>query len=201
MSAPTPPRLGATAVLAVLAMTAPSAYAQNASTCWVDPGHGTHAEAAERPSPLDSASIRLGGAEVKVCYGAPSARGRMIMGQLVEYGVPWRAGANEATTLRLAFPADVGGVRLRAGAYSLYVIPGRESWQVVLNSDVERWGVPIDIGVSGSDVGTAIVRPETVGDMVERLVYHLEPAGENAADLVMDWEHTRIRIPIRKTEG
>jgi len=45
------------------------------------------------------------------------------MGDLVPYGEPWRAGANEATAIHLTAPARVGGVALEAGSYSLYTVP------------------------------------------------------------------------------
>ncbi len=48
--------------------------------CWVS---GSRASLSSRASPLDSVVARLGGAEVKVCYSRPSARGRAIMGELV----------------------------------------------------------------------------------------------------------------------
>ena len=198
--APTMPLPIRTAGIALaLALSAPPASAQDASACWLM--RGTHAEAAERPSPLDSASTRIGGAEVKVCYGAPSVRGREIMGGLLPWGEPWRAGANEFTSIRLAFPAEVAGVRLEPGAYGLYVIPGERSWTVVLSGQAERWGDPIDEGVRAADVGTGTVTPEATEGMVERLAFRFEPAGQGAADLLLEWERTRVRIPIRRMDG
>ena len=39
------------------------------------------------------------GKNVKVAYGQPSKRGRVIFGDLVPYGQVWRTGANEATEI------------------------------------------------------------------------------------------------------
>jgi len=73
---------------------------------------------------LDSAQVSIGGQVLKVCYGRPSVRGRQVAGGLVPYGEPWRLGANEPTTLHVPFTADIGGVRVEPGSYSLYVVAG-----------------------------------------------------------------------------
>ena len=44
------------------------------------PGCGYPADAAERPSPPDSVEIPLGEATAKLCYGRPSAKGRVMVG-------------------------------------------------------------------------------------------------------------------------
>ena len=130
------------AAAAGLALAAAPASAQAPTDgCWL--ARGTPEAAAGRPSPLDSAVVTLGGQRAKVCYGAPSARGRDVMGSLVPYGQPWRLGANEATALYLPFPAELGSVRLDPGVYALYAVPGAERWTVVVNGTPQRWGIPI----------------------------------------------------------
>src|SRR5688500_17753360 len=86
----------------------------------------TPQEAAQRPSEHRSLSFNLGPNPALLCYGAPSARGRDIMGGLVPYGEPWRIGADEPTTLHLSSRANVGGVALQPGSYSLYAIRSEE---------------------------------------------------------------------------
>ncbi len=151
-------------------------------------------EAAERPSPLAATAIDLGSTQGQICYGAPSARGREIMGGLVPFGEPWRAGANEATAIHLDGPATIGGVPIDAGSYSLYVIPNESEWQVFLNSNVERWGIPISDEVRSTEIGSFTVTPEPTDQMVETLTYRFEPMGNGMGDLVLEWENTRIRM-------
>jgi hypothetical protein len=51
-----------------------------------------------RKSPLDSLTFSISGKQVKVCYGRPSSRGRVMLGGAdIPYGKLWRTGANEAT--------------------------------------------------------------------------------------------------------
>src|SRR5690606_3942966 len=153
-------------------------------------------ELASRASPPDSTSAQLGDGVVKVCYSAPSARGRQVFGGLVPYGQPWRLGANEATTIHVTVPAEIGTVRVEPGTYSLYAIPGESEWTIVVNRAANRWGIPINEGVRAQDVGSFTVTPETT-DHVERFSIGLQPAQDGAAQMVIAWETTRVTVPVR----
>lgn len=164
--------------------------------CWI---RGPADKLAERPSSLDSISIQIGGGAIQLCYSRPSAHGRKIMGELVPFDQPWRLGANEATTIHVPFAAEIAGVRVAPGTYTLYVIPGASKWQIVVNRGVQRWGVPIDKDVRAKDVGSGTVTAESLGSPVETLTLKFAPAAGNATELVVEWEKTRVRIPIRRT--
>src|SRR5690349_18239916 len=178
-----------------LVLIAMLATARSPSPCWI---RGQPSEAAQRSSPLDSASIQVAGATIKVCYSRPSARGRQVMGGLVPFDQPWRLGANEATSIQIPFAADVAGVRVPPGTYSLYAIPGVSSWQIVVNRGVERWGIPIDDTVRSKDVGAGRVTTEALAAPVETLTLTFANAEGNATELVVEWEKTRVRVPIRR---
>lgn len=160
-------------------------------SCYI--ANGTAAEAQERPSPLKSVDFSVGGHEGLLCYGAPSARGREIMGGLVPYGEPWRVGANEPTTIHLTGPATIGGVALEPGSYSVYAEPGEDEWEFFINSNAERWGIPIDASVRSTEVGSFTVEPETIDETVETMTFRFEPNDEGTmGDIVMEWENTRV---------
>lgn len=175
-----------------------SALAQESPACAFQ---ASGEELMNRASPPDSTAIRLGGQVAKVCYSSPRARGREIMGDLVPFGQPWRLGANEPTTLHLTFAADVGGVSLEPGSYVLYAIPGEDQWEIVANGATERWGIPIDESVRSEDIGSAAVTPEETDEMVENLTLRFEPQDESSAHLVVEWERTRLRIPVSRTDS
>jgi len=176
-----------------------TAAAQEAPGCFLR--GATPSEAAERASPLDSTTVTLGNAEAKVCYGAPSMNDRVIMGELVPFDAPWRLGANEATALHLTFPATVAGVPLQPGSYSLYTVPTSGDWEVVVNAEHERWGIPINDEVRGMDIGSASVTPESISAPVERMRLSFDRISDTEAHLVMEWETTRLRIPVVHTGG
>lgn len=168
---------------------------QESPACWLRPGVTPEA-AAERVSPRDSASIQLDAGIAKICYGAPSVRGRTIFGELEEYGQPWRMGADEATALHLTFPAEVAGIPVDPGAYSLMGIPGRDTWEIIVNNNAQRWGIPITDEVRSQDVGTSTVTPEELDSSVEQLRYRFESEGADRATLYLEWANTRIPISI-----
>lgn len=167
-----------------------------------DPGcflqRGTHAEAAERASPLDSASITLGGDMAKVCYGSPRARGRVIMGELVPFARLWRTGANEATGLHLEFPAEVAGIELEPGSYSLYTLPAEGEWTIFVSTEFERWGVPIAESVRAAEVGEATVPATETDEHVENMTFTFDRIDDTSATLILEWERARVEIPVRR---
>lgn len=188
--------VGASSVALLTLGRTPQARAQrSASACWI---RGAASEATRRPSPLDSSSVALDGGTIKVCYGRPGRHGRVVMGQLVPYGSAWRLGANEATSIRLSFPARIAGIDVAPGAYSLYAIPEAKKWRIVVNRDPERWGVPIDDEVRTKDVGSAVVPAEHLDKPVETLTITLRKQSSSAAMMEVDWENTRVRIPVER---
>jgi hypothetical protein len=158
----------------------------------------TPEEARQRVSPHSSLSFNIGSLNLLLCYGAPSARGREVMGDLVPYGEPWRIGADEPTTLHVSAPVNVGGIALEPGSYSLYAIPGEDEWQFFINTNWERWGIPIDASVRSTEIGSFTVTPQEIPTTAEQLQYEWEPAagGDPGGELLLEWENTVLAIPI-----
>lgn len=192
MPRPTKTLLSALALLAVIA--GPEPVEAQVPACTF---RGAPDALATRESPLDSVMIRLGDATAKLCYGRPSARGRVMVGGEDPFGLPWRMGANEPTTLHLPFPARVGSVDVGPGSYTLYAVPEADSWTIVVNDNTNRWGIPLSPEVRRSDVGTFTVRPSPLQPPVETLTFRFEGGGASGA-LVYEWEGTTFRIPIAR---
>src|SRR5688572_8832538 len=85
--------------------------------CW---SRATGAALTGRPSKFDSTAVKLRAGQVKVCYSAPKANGRQVVGGLIPFGTPWRLGANEATAIYMPAKGTIGGVAVDAGWYTLY---------------------------------------------------------------------------------
>lgn len=184
------------ALVLVAARRTPShSFAQATDACWLQ---GKTSELALRASPHDSASIAMDGGTVKVCYGRPRQIGRPIMGSLVPYGEPWRLGANEATAIRVPFRARIAGVSVEPGWYSIYAIPAAKQWQIVVNSQAQRWGIPIDAAVRAKNVGTGTVPSEHVTPLVEALTITLNAASPTRATMNIEWADTRVKVPIER---
>lgn len=146
-------------------------------------------------SPRDTARLALpAGKQVFVDYGRPLMRGRRIMGELVPWGRPWRTGANAATTLVTEVDLQIGGTLVPRGTYTLYTLPGRQRWTLIINRQTGQWGTQYDASRDLARIPmqrTALTRP------VEQFTIRLVPAQGNRFELVMEWEHTRVAVPVQ----
>jgi len=156
---------------------------------------------ATRKSPLDSVSFTVGGNAMRVCYGRPSLRGRkMLGGRAVPFGKVWRTGANEPTMIHATGPIAIAGIRIPAGSYSLYTVPGPNEWEIVVNRSITPWGEESNYtdAVKAQEVGRAKVKAEVLTTPVEVFTIRPEPASGDASALVLEWGKTRVRIPLGK---
>jgi len=140
----------------------------------------------------------VAGKPVKVCYGRPSARGRVMIGGELPYGTLWRTGANEPTTIFTPVILSVAGLTLPVGRYSLYTVPGETEWEIVINPVVLESGHTqyYTDEVKAHELGRAKVKSEPRKAPLETLTLRAEPSRSNATALVLEWEKTRVPIPI-----
>jgi hypothetical protein len=153
-----------------------------------------------RPSPLDSLTFTVGGHKVKVCYGRPSLRGRaMIGGDAVPYGKLWRTGANEPTIFYTPVKLDVAGIAVAPGLYSLYTVPGKTEWEIIVNRATSQWGHESRYTdeVKKQEVGRGKASAEKLEAPVEQFTIRAEPGSGGAQSLLLEWEKTRVRIPVK----
>lgn len=145
-------------------------------------------------SPRDSVTARVGGADVSVAYGRPSMRGRRIMGQVVPWGQVWRTGADNATHFVTTRDLMVGGTRVPAGIYSMWSIPGPDGWTLILNSQSGQWGTEYH---AERDFARIPVRTERISSPAELVTMRfMESGGGQGTTLAIDWENTRVLVPI-----
>jgi len=85
---------------------------------------------APAPSPFCKIEQKVGLTDVSVEYSRPSVKDRTVFGGLLQYGQPWRTGANAATKFTFSENVKVGGKELSAGEYALITVPGKESWEL-----------------------------------------------------------------------
>jgi DUF2911 family protein len=152
-----------------------------------------------RKSPLDSLSFKVANQPVKVCYGRPSSRGRVMLGgKGVPYGKLWRTGANEPTIFFTPIPLTVAGIVVAPGVYSLYTVPGRNEWEIIVNRSISQWGREDQYTdqVKAQELGRAKVKSESVSSPIETFTIRAEPDGNNAR-LVLEWEKTRVKITFK----
>jgi Protein of unknown function (DUF2911) len=146
-------------------------------------------------SPLDSATATIAGANVVIEYSRPSLRGRAL-DLLVPAGQVWRMGANNATSFATDRPVRFGGTLLPAGAYSLFIDRGRDSWTLIINRQTGMSGLDRDPGQDIVRVPLVVVTRESP---VETLTLGVEPGGSGEGVLRMQWG--RIDATARFTVG
>jgi hypothetical protein len=152
-----------------------------------------------RKSPLDSLSFKVAGQTVKVCYGRPSSRGRVMLGgEAVPYGKIWRTGANEPTIFYAPVALKVAGIAVQPGVYSLYTVPGASEWEIIVNRSTSQWGKEDEYtdAVKAQEVGRAKVKAESASKPIETFTIRAEAGGAPAA-LILEWEKARVRIPFQ----
>ena len=99
-------------------------------------------------SPPGEASVKFDdGKTVTIQYSRPSMRGRKIFGGLVPYDQVWRTGANAATSLKTDVDLTIGGANVPAGNYTLYSLPGVNSWKLIINNKGTRYCAPARLTV------------------------------------------------------
>jgi hypothetical protein len=151
---------------------------------------------ASRPSPAAKASCTLAdGKTITMDYSSPRAKGRKIYGGLVPYGEVWRAGANEATTFVTTGELMVGGTHVPAGGYTIFAIPNKDKWTLVVSKKTGEWGTAYP-GAS-EDLARIDMKASTLPAAVENFTIAFDKTASGCT-LRMDWETTRASIDISK---
>ncbi len=151
-----------------------------------------------RASPIAISSARYKDTYIKVTYGQPQKKGREIFGGLVPYGEVWRTGANEATEITLTKDTYVNGVILKAGTYSVFTIPDKIKWTIIINREIGLWGsynYNEKLDVMRFDV--PILNPD---EPYESFTIKIDQNNDKA-ELYMVWDRTKVSIPIRFTDA
>ena len=130
---------------------------------------------------------------MRVIYSRPQKQGRPIFGGLVQYNVPWRLGANEATEIEFFSAATVAGKSVKAGRYIIYCIPQETKWTLVLNSNLYSWGLEQNRLM---DLVHFEVPVEKTNLAIEYFTIACEKTSEKSTTLVFLWDDVKAKLPI-----
>ena len=157
----------------------------------------------------------MGMASVTIDYNSPDVtspagedRTGKIWGQLVPWGIapnpfypgfgtaenmPWRAGANQNTTITFSHDVEIEGQPLAAGTYALFMAPGEEEWTIIFNKNSSAWGSFFyDPSLDSLEVK---VQPAKSDFFREWLTYEFDDRQLDTAQAVLHWES--LRVPFR----
>ncbi len=149
---------------------------------------------------------RIGLTDVTINYDRPHVKGRegKIWGQLVPVGytdqgfgsskaAPWRAGANENTTIEFSTDVKIEGQPLPAGKYGFFIAYDPNACMLIFSKNSSSWGSfyydPKE------DVLQIKVKPVALEKSVEWLKYEFSDQTEDAATISVNWE--KLCIPFK----
>ncbi len=153
-------------------------------------------------SPKSTLNQVVGLTDVEVVYSRPSARGRVVFGNLIPFGKLWRTGANENTTISFSDDVLIDGKTLVKGKYALYTTPKEDSWEVVFYTKTDNWGNP-EVWDETKVALKTKVKAEILDKAVESFTIGISNLDPNFAFLDLSWEKALIAIkfevPSQKT--
>ena len=148
---------------------------------------------AQMPSPPATAEVTLKGKQITIKYSRPSMRGRKIMGDLVPYGKVWRTGANDATALTTPIDLNIGGTNVPAGQYTIFTLPSADTWKLIVNKQTGQWGLEYH---EDRDLARIDMQKSQLSKPVEQFTISFKKKSEDSADLVLEWETTKLSVPV-----
>ncbi len=158
-----------------------------------------------RGSQFATVSQRVGISDITVTYSRPGVKGREVWGKLVPYGLnnlgfgtstaaPWRAGANENTTITFSHDAKVEGKEIKAGTYGFHVEVNEDNTAtIILSYDADAWGS--FFYDASRDALRANVKTNIVPHK-ELLTFEVNDVKPNYAIISLIWEKKEIPFKV-----
>lgn len=147
--------------------------------------------------PVDYPKIKMANGSVappvaRVVYSRPHLQRRRLFSGILKYDEPWRLGANESTEIEFYKNVTIEGKKIKAGRYILYSIPHKDSWTIVLNNNIDTWGLKQD---STKDVDRFKVPATTNNPILEYFTMVFEKT-DTGANLIIGWDDVVVKLPV-----
>jgi hypothetical protein len=154
----------------------------------------------------------IGPVAVTITYNSPDVHGSQgedrtghIWGELVPYGftdpgygtsssAPWRAGANENSTIKFSHDVTIDGKEIKAGVYGIFLDVQKDSpWTWILSKDANNWGhYHYD---PKNDAIRVPASPKEVS-FTEWLTYGFDDRRPTSTVAYLQWEKKRVDLKI-----
>ena len=142
-------------------------------------------------------------------FSRPGVKGRKVWGELVPFGMnpgnkyskdkpyPWRAGANENSTIEFNQPVLIEGHQLPEGKYGIHMIPSKKAWTIIFSKKNSEWGsFSYD---EKEDALRITVIPENAPHQ-EWLTYGFDNLEGKSALAFLHWEKLKIPFNVKVAE-
>ena len=145
------------------------------------------------PSPPQTATVTLAGQTLTIKYNSPHMRHREIFGGLVPYDQVWRTGANPATTLITPVALHIGSLLVPAGTYTIYTLPSRKKWMLIVNKQNGQWGTEYK---QEMDLGRVELKEKSIAEPQEVMSISFDDIKRDSAELHIRWATTDESVKI-----
>ena len=147
----------------------------------------------------------IGNTEIEVNWNAPGVKGRegKIWGTSVAYfgysvlgfgsnvESPWRAGADESTTISFSNEVSINGKKLAPGTYGFFIALYPDSCVLIFNKNTAGWGSYFyneDLDV----LRVPVIQQKNQKENKERLDYTFSNQTDHSVEMALEWERWRI---------
>lgn len=147
------------------------------------------------PSPRQTVVQEFGLGEVTLSYSRPSAKGRVLYGDLVPFDKVWRTGANNPTTLTFTEEVTIGGKKIAAGKYGLVTIPGKTAWKIIISKQTDISSPSAYKAENNLAEVTATV--QKLATAVETFTIDFGNITSETMNLNISWGNVMVTLPIK----
>ena len=155
-----------------------------------------------------SISEQVGIMKMVINYNRPGVKGRegkiwntpvahygfVDLGHGTSHASPWRAGANENTTMSFSHPVKIEGKDLPAGTYGFFIALGESESILIFSKINNSWGsFYYD---STQDALRVTVKNKTLDRSVEWLKYEFMDEKDEGVTIAMSWEKRMIPFNV-----
>lgn len=147
------------------------------------------------PSPSQTLKQDFALSTITIEYSRPSAKGRVVFGDLVPFGKIWRTGANNSTQITFGENVKVNGKDIPAGTYALYTMPGKDSWEIMIYKDLKLGGNVAEYKTE-NELARFSVKPAAMAEKVETFTIAVSNMTSKTANIDLCWENTRVSFSV-----
>ena len=155
-----------------------------------------------------SVSEQIGIVKIEINYSRPGVKGRegkiwntpiahygfVDQGHGTSSSAPWRAGANENTTISFSHPVRIEGKDLPAGKYGFFIALGETESMLIFSKINTSWGsFYYD---DSQDALRVTVKNQSLDKSVEWLKYEFIDQSDNSVNILMSWEMRAIPFKV-----
>lgn len=162
------------------------------------------------------AGRKIGVTDIAIHYSSPGVKGRNgkiygtnvvwfgyeVLGFGSNVASPWRAGADECTTMSFSTDVLINGKKLPAGKYAFFIEVHEDSSILIFNKNTKEWGSYFynkDLDV----LHVPTVQQKNLPTMQERLVYNFSNQTDRSVDINLVWERwsfpIKVEVDLKRT--